>query len=318
MKACFRIAGTVIGIATGSLLIDAVGHDVYPSIAVILIALFFGLYFLRTSYVFMVVGVTVVVAQLYEQLGEFSNSLLLLRLEETALGAAVAIVVVMTVVPLRTRRVLRVTLRAYVQAVGQLAQHATACLLGNGLDIEKTLRADARAVDAGYQALVATAYPLQRNLARHFDETLARTLGLAGAARHYARILVVDVKAAGPLRADADARRELENASVTFGASVRAIIKSLSDGRDAIYTRSAALFDRVDRRIEEQDVVTGKDELALRDLMLIDAALAEIAQAMGLAVTDRDTVSSARETTNCGRNDDSLPLALCAGLGLDA
>ena len=49
--------------------------------------------------------------------------------------------------------------------------------------------------------------------------------------------------------------RELEDASVTFGESVRALAKSLSDGRDAIYARSAALFDRVDRRIEEQDVL---------------------------------------------------------------
>jgi uncharacterized membrane protein YgaE (UPF0421/DUF939 family) len=316
MKACFRIAGTVIGIGIGSLLIDAVGHDVYPSIAVILVALFFGLYFLRTSYVFMVIGVTVVVAQLYEQLGEFSNSLLLLRLEETALGAVVAIVVVMTVLPLRSRRVLRVALRAYVEAVGQLGQHAAAGLLGNLLDVEKTLRGDARVVDAAYQALVATAYPLQRNLAGNLDETLAKTLGLAGATRHYARNLVVDVSGADPLRVDA--RHELERASVTFGVSVQAIVKSLSDGCDATYTRSAALFDRVERRIEEQDVVVGKDEPALRDLMLIDAALAEMAQEMGLAITDRDTVSSAHVTARRGPSDDGLPIALCAGLGLDA
>jgi hypothetical protein len=289
MKACFRIAGTVVGIGIGSLLVDAVGHDVYPSIAVILISLFCGLCFVRTSYVFMVVGVTVVVAQLYEQLGEFSNSLLLLRLEETALGAAVAIVVVLTVLPLRTRRVLRVALRTYLQAVGQLGQHATACLLGNGLGIEKTLRTDARAVDVAYQALVATAYPLKRNLEGRVDETVAQALGLAGATRHYARNLVVDVSGADPLRVDA--RHELERASVTFGVSVDAIVKSLSDGCDATYTRSAALFDRVERRIEEQDVVVGKDELALRDLMLIDAALAELAQAMGLAVNDCDPVS---------------------------
>jgi hypothetical protein len=314
MKACFRIAGTVVGIGIGSLLIDAVGHDIYPSIAVILIALFFGLYFLRTSYVFMVVGVTVVVAQLYEQLGEFSNSLLLLRLEETTLGSAVAIVVVMTVLPLRTRRVLRVALRAHVQAVGQLVQHATAGLLGNGLNVERTLRADARAVDAAYQALVATAYPLQRNLAGHVDETVACTLGLAGATRHYARNLAVDVNAVGPLRADA--RRELEDASATFGVSLRAIVERLSDGRDAIYTRTAALFDRVERRMEERDAVAGNDELALRDLMLIDAALAEIAQALGLVVTDRDTVSSLRRRAPSGRSDDSVPLVLCAGLGL--
>jgi uncharacterized membrane protein YccC len=317
MKACLRIAGTVVGIGIGSLLIDAVGRDIYPSVAVILVALFFGLYFLRTSYVFMVVGLTVVVAQLYEQLGEFSNALLLLRLEETALGSVVAIVVVMTVLPLRSRRVLQVALRGYVQGVGQLGQHASACLLGNGLDSEKTLRADARAVDTAYQALVATAYPLQRNLAGHVDETVARTLSLAGAIRHYARTLVADVIAAAPVRADA--RRELEDASVTFAGSVRAIVETLSGGgRNAIYIRSAALFDRVERRMEQQDVLVGKDEFALRDLMLVDAAMAEVAQVLGLVVTDRDTASTDRMTTHRARRENSPPRALCAGLGLDA
>jgi uncharacterized membrane protein YccC len=68
------------------------------SIAVILAALFFGFYLQRINYAFMVTGITVMVAQLYVQLDEFSNSLLL-RLEETALGAAVAIAVVMLVFP---------------------------------------------------------------------------------------------------------------------------------------------------------------------------------------------------------------------------
>ncbi len=87
-KALYRVAGTVVGIALGSLLASAIGHDTDWSLAVILVALFFGFYLIRVNYAFMVVGITVMVSQLYVQLGEFSNSLLLLRLEETALGAA--------------------------------------------------------------------------------------------------------------------------------------------------------------------------------------------------------------------------------------
>ena len=89
-KAFFRIVGTLAGIVVGSLLVTAVGHHPYWSIVVILAALFFGLYLNWISYAFMVIGITVAVSQLYEQLGEFSRSLLLLRLEETALGTAVA------------------------------------------------------------------------------------------------------------------------------------------------------------------------------------------------------------------------------------
>jgi uncharacterized membrane protein YccC len=58
---------------------------------VILVALFIGFYLQRINYAFMVIAITVMVSQLYVQLGEFSNVLLLLRLEKTALGAAIGI-----------------------------------------------------------------------------------------------------------------------------------------------------------------------------------------------------------------------------------
>src|SRR5580692_515378 len=144
----FRVAGTVVGIAVGSLLVDIVGHNSYGSVAVILVALFFGLYLLRVNYAFMVVAVTVAVSQLYMDFGEFSNSLLLVRLEETAVGAAFAMIVALTVLPLHTRRVLRIALRDHVQAIGRLVEHATGRFLGDDLDTERTLRADARDIDA--------------------------------------------------------------------------------------------------------------------------------------------------------------------------
>jgi hypothetical protein len=68
-----------------------VGDRVGLQIAVVLISLFLGLYLFRINYAFMTIGITVMVSQLYVELDEFSNSLLVLRLEETAIGAGVAI-----------------------------------------------------------------------------------------------------------------------------------------------------------------------------------------------------------------------------------
>ena len=128
-KALFRVGGTVVGILLGSLLVSAVGHHTLWSIALVLVTLFLGLYLLRISYALFAIAVTVTVSQLYQQLGKFTNSLLVVRLEETALGAAVAIIVVMLVLPLHTRRVLRVAIRQHVEAVGRLVDHASARLL---------------------------------------------------------------------------------------------------------------------------------------------------------------------------------------------
>jgi uncharacterized membrane protein YgaE (UPF0421/DUF939 family) len=288
-KALYRVAGTVVGIGIGSLVVDVVGHHAYWSIAVILVTLFLGLYLMRINYAFMVVAITVMVSQLYVQLDEFSNSLLLIRLEETAVGAAVAIVVVMVVLPLRTRRVLRVAFRDHVQAVGLVVDHASGHLLGNGSDIEGTLRSDVRAVDASYQALVATAQPLRRNLFGSLDEATGRGMRLAFASRNYSRNLVSDVEAAG--RLDVEMRTDIERATATLHQSLDSVADAVTGPRDGNYVRSSALFDRVERWLEEDSAPVASGQLAIRDLKLIDGSMAQVAEVMGLNVTDYDTVA---------------------------
>jgi uncharacterized membrane protein YgaE (UPF0421/DUF939 family) len=287
-KAFFRVAGTVAGVAAGSLLVTAVGHHTDWSIVVILAALFFGFYLQRVNYTFMVIGVTVMVSQLYVQLGEFSNSLLLLRLEETALGAAVAIVVVILVLPLRTRRVLRIAVRNHVQAVGRLAGHASDHLLGQDPDTNASLRSDARAVDAAYHAITATAQPLLRNLFGDLEEGTGRALQLAAAARNYSRNLVTDTGRAGPL--DPGTRLDIEVAGAALRQSLDVVAAALTGPRDTVYTRSAALFDQTERRIEVDSGTAGPAQLAIRDLKLIDGTMAQLAEVLGLTITDHDTV----------------------------
>jgi uncharacterized membrane protein YccC len=269
-----------------------VGHRPYWSIAVILVSLFFGFYLMRINYAFMVVGITVMVSQLYVQLGEFSNSLLGLRLAETAIGSAVAIIVVTLVLPLRTRRVLRVALRAHVHAVRALVDHATSALLGELPRSESTLRADARAVDASHQALVATALPLRRNLFGSHDEDMGQVMRLASASRHYSRDLVNDAEGVGPL--DPALRLDVTRAATTLESSLDILAESLTGPIKADYTRSAALFDRTERHLEDHAAPMDEGQLAIRDLKLIDGAMAKLAELAGLPVTDFDTVGAAR------------------------
>jgi uncharacterized membrane protein YccC len=249
------------------------------------------LYLLRVNYAFMVVAVTVMVSQLYMDLGEFSNSLLLVRLEETAVGAAFAMIVALTVLPLHTRRVLRIAFRSHIEAIGQLVDHASSLLLDEDQDIERTLRADARDVDAAYQALVATAQPLRRSLAGKLDEEIGWAMLLASASRHYSRNLVVDIESSGLL--DGETRSDIERASATLHESLNTVARATTGPRDVGYTRSSALFDRAERRLEEDWASVGAARLAVRDLMLIDGAMARTAEVMGLAITDFDTVGLA-------------------------
>jgi hypothetical protein len=64
---------------------------------------------------------------------------------------------------------------------------------------------------------------------------------------------------------------------------------ALTGSRDVTYTRSSALFDRAERRLEECSSTPGPAQLAIRDLMLIDGTMAQMAGILGLAITDCDT-----------------------------
>jgi uncharacterized membrane protein YgaE (UPF0421/DUF939 family) len=281
-KAVWRVLGTLIGIVVGSGLVDLVGEHAFASIAVILAALFIGFYLMRISYAFFVVGITVMISQLYQDLGEFSEGLLRLRLEETAIGAGVAVAVVVLVVPLRTHRVIRLALRRELEAVGTLIEQVRDVLLdGQPRD---PVRATVRRIDAAFQELLATARPVRRTVLGSVDEVTGRLLHTASATRHFARTLALDLPsaraippAAWPAVLEAfDAMRE----------SIRALTAATTGDARRPYVRSASLFHRA--------APTGVDglpaeSLLLRDLSLLDGALAALAEVFGMPVHDHDT-----------------------------
>jgi hypothetical protein len=291
-KALFRVIGTFLGIMVGALLAHAVGPHTAWSVVVILVSLFLGLYLMRINYAFMVVGITVMVSQLYVQLGEFTDSLLVLRLEETALGAAVTILVVLLVLPLRGARVLRVAQREQVAALADVVDQGRRRLLDDAAELD--LRTAVRTLDTKQQALLATAVPVG-GFGPSADSPEARFLSAASAARYYARNLVVDFVGADPV--PGYAHEDVELAAGTLLRSLGQIQAALGAGPSTPsgpaaplreYLRSAVLFDEVATSLDERDYLA-PIQLALRDLQLIDGAMAQAAKAVGLPVRGLDT-----------------------------
>ena len=165
-KSFLRIAGTFVGVIVGAVLAHLVGDRVLLQLVVVLVSLFLGLYLFRINYAFMTIGITVMVSQLYVELGEFSNALLVLRLEETAIGAGVAIATVLLVLPLHDGRVARVAARQQLETLGDLIDRCLARLAdpasATGSDLE--LRASARRVDIAHKAMTATTRPMRTPL----------------------------------------------------------------------------------------------------------------------------------------------------------
>jgi uncharacterized membrane protein YgaE (UPF0421/DUF939 family) len=286
-KSLGRVVGTVAGVLIAELIVRVLGHNQWVSLVVILVSVFFMFYMLRISFIVFFIAITEMIAQLYVQTGLFSDSLMLTRVKETALGGAIAIIVVSLILPLRSRRVLRVAIRDLVQAVNRLSMHATAHLAGNDHGGNATLRSDARTVDAAYQTLLATVGPSRLPVLGLPDQNIVRVLRLASAVRHYSRDLVTH---AGQVqRTSVRAFLDIEPATSTLSRSLDAVVGAVNGARETPYTRSSALFDRAERRLEAGSPAFGPRQAAIRDFTLIDGTMAELAGMLRLPITAYDT-----------------------------
>ncbi|QDP95793.1 FUSC family protein [Microlunatus elymi] len=286
-KGVLRVVGTVIGVFVGVLLAHVIGNNTAVSIVVILLSLFFGVYLLRVSYAFMVTGITVMLSQLYVQLHEFSTGLLLLRLAETAVGASIAALTVAFVLPVRTRQVVAVATRGQLEALLEVVDLAVQRLRTAGDDQE--LRAAARRLDVAYQALESATSPTRVRLPGAAGAGLrAQFWYAATASRYYARNLVLDTALSTPLPDEIG--DHLGTATRLLATSGGEISEALQhrDFEQRVYLRSASLFDRVAGELDDQDVTTPR-QLALRDLELIDGALASLATSVRMQVQGLDT-----------------------------
>ena len=129
---------------------------------------------------------------------------------------------------------------------------------------------------------------MRRNLSGSINEDIGRALQLASAARNDSRNLVADAETAGPL--DAGTRLDIELASATIRQSLDVVAGALTGPRDGVYTRSSALFDQAERRLEERSGIAGPQQFTIRDLQAIDGTMAQMAEVLGLSITDYDTV----------------------------
>jgi uncharacterized membrane protein YccC len=143
-KAGKRIAGTVVGGVIGIALVALVGADhPYVSVAIVLVAVTVGTWAFAAYYSIWVVCLVVLLCQVYVHAGMFTNGLLVLRLVENSLGALLAVLVSLLVLPVRTGALVDRAVRRHLDAVAALAEDAGR----PGEASADRLRADARAVD---------------------------------------------------------------------------------------------------------------------------------------------------------------------------
>ncbi|WP_351235236.1 FUSC family protein [Streptomyces sp. NPDC002133] len=126
-----RVVGTVTGIAAGLLIAVPLDGAPGPTAALVAVCVFGIFYTAAPSYSWMMFFVTVMAGLLYGLLGVLHPGLLLLRFEETAVGALGAVIGVALVLPVTTHAATDAWIRRAVRCVHECTTAATRRLAGD-------------------------------------------------------------------------------------------------------------------------------------------------------------------------------------------
>ncbi|GAA5082404.1 FUSC family protein [Streptomyces similanensis] len=227
VKGYRRLLGTVLGVVAGIVLAGLVGPHTWPALGLVLVFVFAMFYTAPLSYTLMSFFVTAALGLLYTLLHTYSLAVLVLRIEETALGAACGIIAAAVVLPVGTHRRTNELLITVLDrladvtgaAVEQLSGGPGADLLDQARDLDQAL-SDLR---AAVQPLTHPITPLRarRNTAQYL-------LALLETCAYHARSLAATAELL-PTHPSIAADPRLRRACARITHNIAALTAHLSD-----------------------------------------------------------------------------------------
>lgn len=182
-KGVQRAAGTLAGVAAGIVVATAVSGNYPASLGLIFVCVFLGFYLLQVAYGLMIFWITILISLLYGLLGFFTPALLVLRIEETAIGAVIGVLVAMLLLPTSSRATFNAASRAFLQTLDDLVGRA---VRPGGEDLTES----ARELDRRFHQVRTAARPLTGGISGALAPSGARrAIRVFQACDNYARAL---------------------------------------------------------------------------------------------------------------------------------
>jgi Fusaric acid resistance protein-like len=290
-----RLLGTVLGVPCGLLVATLFAGDKTASLAAIFVCLFCAFYFMTIAYSLMTFWITTMLALLYGLLGEFSVGVLMLRIEETAIGAVIGIAVAILVLPTNARTAIREDTKTFLTSLSDLIEISTATMFGGDEVVSPTEQA--RQLDRNLQQFRLTAKPLLAGAAgfssRH---NIRRGLRIFTACDQYGRSLArnseryQDLVGSEPLSgaftsAAAQTRRNIDTLIAIIDGAYDVTVDSAADDLD-----SAECAARIHTGQGEPHLDTRRLLTAVHALRQIDRSI--VTEAINLGARDSLKVRS--------------------------
>ena len=241
-----RLIGTMLGVPCGMLVATLFAGNQLGSLVMIFVCLFCAFYFKDVTYSLMTFWITTMLALLYGLLGQFSLSVLMLRIEETAIGAVIGITVAILVLPTNTRTAIRDDTRSFLTALSALIENSVTTMFCDGKAVSPTEQA--RELDRSLQQFRVTAKPLMAGVAGLAGRrSIRRGLRLFTACDRYGRSLArsseqyqepigTQPQADAFMSAAAQTRRNIDTLVAIIDGDCAATINSATDELDAAET----------------------------------------------------------------------------------
>lgn len=238
-----RLLGTLLGVPCGVLVATLLAGDRTAALVGIFVCLFCAFYFMTVTYSLMTFWITTMLALLYGLLGQFSFGVLMLRIEETALGALIGVAVAIVVLPTHTRGAIRDEARTFLASLAALIEVSTATMFGEDESVSPSEQA--RQLDRDLQQFRVTAKPLLAGVAGLAGRrSIRRALRIFAACDRYGRSLArsseqyQDPVGSQPLAdtfsaAATQTRRNIDALAAAIGSGSAPTIVSAADDLDA-------------------------------------------------------------------------------------
>ncbi|WP_328883842.1 FUSC family protein [Streptomyces sp. NBC_00299] len=287
VKGYRRLLGTVLGVLAGIVLAGAVGRHTWTAFALVLLFVFAMFYSAPLSYTLSSFFVTAALGLLYTLLQTYSLSVLVLRIEETALGAACGVIAAAVVLPVQTDRRTNELLATVLERLGEVTRSAVDQLSG-GPPVE--LLDQARELDQALADLRAAVQPLTHPVTplRARKETARYVVALLETCAYHARALAATAELL-PTHPSIAADPRLRRAAGRIAHNIEAIAAHVTDEHSTAGLETGpSIASLLGRNVPGAPRYGRVTDRVLRHLQRLDEAVSGLARPLGVPVKASD------------------------------
>ncbi len=283
VKGYRRLLGTVAGVVAGVGLAGTVGHHTWTALAFVLVCVF-GMFFTAPlSYALMSFFVTAMLGLLYTLLNTYSMAVLVLRIEETALGAACGMVAALLVLPVRTDDRTDQQLRTVLVRLREVGSAAVEQLSGGP---EADLLDMARELDTALDDLRRSTRPLTHPITplRVRRRTARYLVGMLETCAYHTRSLAATaelVPSSNRIAADPRLARAGRRIDDNLGVLIARLADDNAPGEIEAGASVAAMLEGAHPDVPRPGTVTFR---VLRHLQRLDEGVVGLARPLGVPV----------------------------------